>query len=105
MSMSTRRVLGLMLGLAVALAIGVLSARDNPEPVPKQPADPRPAADEQAIRAASREFAAAFNKGDAKAVAALWTDQGECHDTGGEMTRGRAAIEQAFAEHFRDSPR
>src|SRR5262245_11728789 len=94
-------------GLAAALAIGVLSARDPQEPAPGQPAaadDKARAADRAAIQAASREFAAAFNKGDAKAVAALWTEQGECYDAAGEPILGRAAIEQAFAEFFKDNP-
>jgi uncharacterized protein (TIGR02246 family) len=95
-------------GLAAALAIGALSARGPQEPVPKQPAaadDKARAADRAAIQTASREFATAFNKGDAKAVAALWTEQGECYDAAGEPILGRAAIEQAFAEFFKDNPR
>src|SRR5262249_52941557 len=61
-------------------------------------------ADRDAIRAASREYAAAFNKADAKAVAAHWTDNGECIDADGELLRGRAAIEQAFATYFKEHP-
>jgi uncharacterized protein (TIGR02246 family) len=100
---STRAPRYLAGGLLAALTIGFLSARDNADP--KQPADPRRAGDEQAVRAASRDFVAAFNKGDAKAVAALWTEQGECHDAAGEPIRGRAAIEQAFAEFFKENPK
>jgi uncharacterized protein (TIGR02246 family) len=61
-------------------------------------------ADDAAVRKAARDFAEAFNKGDAKAVAALWTEAGECRDAGGEVTRGRAAIEAAYADLFRRHP-
>jgi uncharacterized protein (TIGR02246 family) len=94
-------------GLVAALAIGVLSARDTPPADPRKPAveDQAREADREAVRAAAREFAAAFNKGDAQAVAALWTEQGECHDADGEPIRGRAAIERAFAEVFKENPK
>jgi uncharacterized protein (TIGR02246 family) len=60
------------------------------------------AADRAAIEKSSAEFARAFAKGDAKAIAALWTEDGEYHDEGGTSLRGRAAIEQAFREHFKE---
>jgi uncharacterized protein (TIGR02246 family) len=86
-------------GVVAALAIGVLSARDAQEPVPKPPA-----ADLAAVVALSKEYVDAFNKGDAKAIAALWTEQGECTDAAGETIQGRAAIEKAFAAFFKDHP-
>lgn len=89
-------------GLVGVVAIGILSARDPQEP--KSPAAARPA-DEDAIRATAREFAAAFNKGDAHAIAAQWTENGECIDADGTMIRGRAAIEQAFGEYFKEHPK
>jgi uncharacterized protein (TIGR02246 family) len=61
-------------------------------------------ADEAAIRQSSQDFVAAYNKGDAKAVAALWTEAGECRDADGRTFVGRAAIEQAFGESFRGNP-
>jgi uncharacterized protein (TIGR02246 family) len=88
-------------GLIAALAIGVLSARDDAKPA----ADQGREADTEAIRATAREFATAFNKADAKAVAARWTDHGECTDSDGSAIRGRANIEQAFAEFFKANPR
>jgi uncharacterized protein (TIGR02246 family) len=65
---------------------------------------PAGGADEAAIRQSSQDFAIAFNKGDAKAVAALWTEAGECHDADGQTYVGRAAIEKAFATAFRANP-
>ncbi|MEO5914306.1 MAG: SgcJ/EcaC family oxidoreductase [Luteolibacter sp.] len=45
-------------------------------------------------------FVEAFHKGDAKAVAAFWTPDGDyCDDTGREL-KGRAEIEASFAELF-----
>ena len=87
-------------GLVAVLAFGVLSARDNP----KTPADQGREADDAAVRATARDFAAAFNKHDAKAVAGQWTEQGECADAEGSLIRGRANIEQAFAEFFKANP-
>ncbi|HEX4590997.1 MAG TPA: SgcJ/EcaC family oxidoreductase, partial [Gemmataceae bacterium] len=87
-------------GVIAALAIGVLSARDDPKPA----VEPGREADAEAIRASARDFAAAFNKHDAKTVAAEWTEQGECVDADGELVRGRADIETAFAEFFKENP-
>jgi uncharacterized protein (TIGR02246 family) len=91
-------------GLAVAVAMGALWARDTP-PGSKNPiVDPGHEADAEAIRASARDFAAAFNKHDAKAIAGQWTEQGECADADGTLIRGRANLEQAFAEFFKANP-
>jgi uncharacterized protein (TIGR02246 family) len=90
-------------GLIAALAIGVLFARDNPPPKAVA-ANPGREADAEAIRASARDFASAFNKHDAKAVADQWTEQGECVDADGELVRGRADVETAFAEFFKANP-
>src|SRR5260221_11327520 len=61
-------------------------------------------ADREAILQSARDFTAAFEKGDAEAVAALWTEQGEYESDDGTILRGRAAIESAFAAHFKGRP-
>lgn len=61
-------------------------------------------ADRKAIVESSQAFAKAFKKGDAKAVAEQWTEQGEYSDDRGTQLRGRAAIEKAFAAHFKSKP-
>ncbi len=61
-------------------------------------------ADREAILQSARDFTAAFEKGDAKAVAALWTEQGELESDDGPILRGRTAIEAAFAARFKDRP-
>ena len=60
--------------------------------------------DRAAILESGRDFTAAFEKGDAKAVATLWTEQGEYESEDGTILRGRAAIEAAFAAHFKGHP-
>ena len=52
------------------------------------------------VRATCETFIAAFNKGDAKAVAELWTEKGEYVDEAGQVYSGREAIEKAYATFF-----
>ncbi|MBN9522114.1 nuclear transport factor 2 family protein [bacterium] len=52
------------------------------------------------ILKSARDFEAAFNAGDAKAVGALYTENAESRDDGGRPLTGRAAIEKAFADFF-----
>jgi uncharacterized protein (TIGR02246 family) len=58
-----------------------------------------------AIRAESQAFVAAFNKRDSKAIAALWTEDGEYIDDVGRKFVGRDAIEKGYAAFFADSPK
>jgi uncharacterized protein (TIGR02246 family) len=60
--------------------------------------------DEEAIRKAARDFSAAFAKGDAKAIAALWAENGEFEDDVGQVLRGRDAIEKSYTEMFKEQP-
>lgn len=62
------------------------------------------AADEAAIRANIAEFAKAYNAGDAKPIAALFTEDGQIIDKQGDESAGRAAIAQTFADLFKGSP-
>ncbi|CAN5436580.1 hypothetical protein BH11PLA2_BH11PLA2_25690 [soil metagenome] len=61
-------------------------------------------ADREAIMKAAGNYAEAFNKGDAKAIAAMWTDNAECREASGNIFVGRAAIEKAHAEMFKQNP-
>lgn len=78
----------------------------NPNsPDKKEPTQPREASpDLDAIRAGSQVFVAAFNKADAKAVAALWTEDGQYSDDAGRVFAGREAIEKGYAEFFAANP-
>ena len=60
--------------------------------------------DGEAILQSARDYTAAFEKGDAKALAALWTEQGEYESDDGTILRGRSAIEAEMAAHFKDHP-
>jgi uncharacterized protein (TIGR02246 family) len=53
-----------------------------------------------AIRSGSEVFVKAFNQADAKAIAALWTEDGEYIDEMGERFVGRDAIEKVYANFF-----
>lgn len=48
-------------------------------------------------------FVEAFHKGDAKAVAAFWAEDGDYTDVTGKHHKGRAAIEKAFAGLFAEN--
>ena len=58
-------------------------------------------ADEKAIRATADEFVKAFNAADAKAIGALWAPDAEYTDESGQSFQGRAAIEQVYADVFK----
>jgi uncharacterized protein (TIGR02246 family) len=62
-------------------------------------------ADEAVIRANIDQFVKAYNAGDAKGVAALFTADGQILDKEGNETEGRDAIAQTFAELFAASPK
>jgi uncharacterized protein (TIGR02246 family) len=62
--------------------------------------EPKRPADEDAIRKSSADFVKAMEKGDAKAVAAFWTEQGEYIGDDGTTIRGRKAIEAAYEKTF-----
>jgi uncharacterized protein (TIGR02246 family) len=59
--------------------------------------------DEAAIQKTAEAFVEAFHKGDAKAVAAFWTPDGDYTDPTGRHLQGRTAIEKAFADLFSEN--
>ena len=58
------------------------------------------AEDETAIRQAVQSYVAAFNKGDAAAVAAHWSENGEWINPTGDRIKGREAIAAEMAAYF-----
>jgi uncharacterized protein (TIGR02246 family) len=56
-----------------------------------------------AIRRLADEFVAAFDRGDAKAVAAHWASDGE-YEIGGRSIKGRDAIAKVYEEFFKSHP-
>jgi uncharacterized protein (TIGR02246 family) len=103
--MSTKVRLGFVFGMAALGGLAMVIAGKSPAQTAKTADAPKSDgrdADREAIRKTATEFAHAFNQGDAKAVAAFWTDGGEYINDSGESIQGRAAIEKTFAELFKD---
>jgi uncharacterized protein (TIGR02246 family) len=82
------------LSFALALAFGgaILSGRADD-------IDPQ----ETAITKMAEAFVEAFQKGDAGAVAAFWTTDGDYVDPSGRVLKGREAIEKDFAKLFAEN--
>jgi len=106
----TTRIRMLLIGGAAAwLALGSGHAESAGQPAAAPPAaaqkadEDRPA-DRDAVRKAMDEFCTAFQKGDGKAVAALWTAEGEYVGDDGTAIRGRAALEKDYANFFAKNP-
>ena len=86
-----------------SVAAKAAAEKSTPEKAAAQNAPAaKPDADSElaAIRAGSRAFADAFNRGDAKALAEFWTADGEYIDETGNVSSGRKAIEEGFAAFF-----
>jgi uncharacterized protein (TIGR02246 family) len=78
---------GRRFGLVAALAAGLVVSAGTM---------PAPAEDSKPKGKRVEEFIQAFNKGNARALAAFWTPDGEYVDQSGHQVKGRAAIEKAF---------
>jgi uncharacterized protein (TIGR02246 family) len=77
-----------------------------PQAAPAQQAKIQPDSPEvAAVRKSAELFTKAFNDGDAKAVAAFWTPEGQYIESSGMKLEGRAAIEKAYAEFFKKMPK
>jgi uncharacterized protein (TIGR02246 family) len=77
-------------GLAAALSVGATRAAG---PLDK-------AKEEAALQKNAEAFVEAFNKGDAKAAAAFFTEDGDIIDQDGRQIKGRKAIEKTYAKIF-----
>jgi uncharacterized protein (TIGR02246 family) len=96
--MRKRRVLGLTFGLVAVTALGLVlaAARTSARPEEaKARGDEEPGKGQRA-----KEFIAAFNRGDAKALAGFWTPEGDYIDQVGRQFKGRAAIEKLYEKVF-----
>jgi uncharacterized protein (TIGR02246 family) len=107
--MMTRRKQG-SAAFLLAIVIGGLAGQLRTATAQPKPPAPGPAATvstsatETPGAGLNKDFAAAFNKADAKALAALFTEDGVIVDTVGAETRGRAAIEAMYAGSFQEVP-
>jgi uncharacterized protein (TIGR02246 family) len=73
-------------------------------PTAAQKADEDRPADRDGVKKALDAFCATFHKGDAKAIAALWTAEGEYVGDDGTTIRGHAALEKDYKEFFSKNP-
>jgi uncharacterized protein (TIGR02246 family) len=80
---------------ALVFALAALPGRAQP---PK--GDPK---DMEAIAKNGETFIEAFHKGDAKALAAFWTADGDFTDEAGHHLKGREAIEKDFEAYFAEN--
>jgi uncharacterized protein (TIGR02246 family) len=90
---------------AAALAIGqyVAIGKVPTSAKPTETLVPAAAEDVPVKGQRAADFIAAFNKGDAKAVAGFWTPDGDYTDQAGQTFKGRAALEKLYAQSFAES--
>ena len=90
-----RRITLVTLGLAT-LALGLLFTprawTENPK-----------SSEEELLQKRAEAFAATFNKGDAKGLAAFFTANADLVDPEGRHTTGRDAIEKVYRKYFADN--
>src|SRR5262245_62079034 len=83
-------------GLAlVVLGVGFMAAQT------KTAKDPKREADKQAIDKLIKDSIESFDKRDAAALAANWTEEGEFIRNDGDPIRGRAQIQKGYADFFK----
>jgi uncharacterized protein (TIGR02246 family) len=81
--------------LALPVLLVHLGARPAAAEEPKDNAK-----EEAALKKRAQEFVAAFDKGDAKAVASFWTENGDYADQAGHQYKGRKAIQELYQKLF-----
>jgi len=102
--MDTRRQWALALGLvAIVAVVGYVTTGRMPAVAEEKSArDKEPSAKDKGQQAKERReaFIEAFNKGDASAVAAFWTEDASYVDQVGNEHNGREAIQKLYEEAF-----
>jgi uncharacterized protein (TIGR02246 family) len=115
--MSSRNVRQLALVLTVLILAGVSSGRIgwrgiglvhaqegkavDPQPEPEKKAEL--SKEEKEIQAVDEAFVLAYNKGESKALAAMFTEDAEVVEANGDRYQGRELIEESFAATFAES--
>ena len=75
--------------------------KQEPAKVPAKVADkPQPSADLDLLHATAEQYEKAFNAGNAKELAALFSEKAEVVDENGDVLQGRADIEARYVELF-----
>lgn len=101
--MMMRSKLAAMLALGVVGFLGYAMASSPPGQPPAATVPAPNDGDRQAIIKSAQDFSEAFNNGDVKAIAAAWSENGECREANGQTYVGRAAIEKAYADFFKSN--
>jgi uncharacterized protein (TIGR02246 family) len=100
--MTTRRPFLIAIGLSLVLTIACLTQVQLTGRAGEEKGKGENAGDAEAIKKADAAFLKAYMAGDAKALAAHWTENGEYYADDGTIIRGRGDIEKAFAKLFTD---
>jgi uncharacterized protein (TIGR02246 family) len=104
--------------LGIAVSVPSQEGTSNPPTIATRPDRSPPAAapagaaatltnrpeDERALRSLADAYLRAYNSGDSRLLASLFTDDAEMIDDNGERLRGRAMIETVFGSMFRQRP-
>ncbi len=82
---------------ALVVAVGLVTARDASRAVAQESGGraavaPQRQGDEAAVRAAARAYVEALDRGDGRALAAMWTPDGDIVDDDGRVTNGRETV-------------
>jgi uncharacterized protein (TIGR02246 family) len=90
-----------MLGLVFS-AFLVVGCQPEPEPEETPVAETAAPAmtDEEMVHKMVEEFTAAWNQGDANAIAAFWTEDGDMVAPNGDFVKGRASLESYYRDYF-----
>jgi uncharacterized protein (TIGR02246 family) len=96
----------LVLAIAVGLGIGWIYSSSHCPAQSQETRGTKPAAsnDVAHLEATAEQFEAAFNKGDAAAIAAQFTENAEVVDEDGNVVQGRDNIQARFGEIFKENP-
>ena len=104
--MRTQFVMAIFGGLAISLVVSQMSvtrpAQSQEAKGAKKPAE---ATELDGLKSSAAAFEKAFNAGNAKAIAAQFTEKAEVVDDDGDVVEGRANIEARFAELFKENPK
>jgi uncharacterized protein (TIGR02246 family) len=82
----------ILVSMIFGFCVSPLQGDDAAPPIPPE------------VKASAEAFTSAFNKGDAAATAALWTQEGEYISETGKRFQGRKAIQDEYAKFFKAQP-
>jgi uncharacterized protein (TIGR02246 family) len=97
-----------LLALNLTFAATVFAAEPSATPSPEPTSSPHAANSSspeiQSVTQLDEDYEAAYNRGDANAVAAFYTTDAEYVDEGGNVVSGRGDIEKLLVEEFTTNP-